>query len=559
MRPVRIGRWFSVRDMNACDYDVIIIGGAFSGAASGILLKRRRPEARVLIVEPRTEFDRKVGESTSDVAGCFLTRVLRQHTWLVRHQLPKQGLRFWFTTPENASVERCGEIGSYFQVRLPTFQLDRATLDEHLLDEARAAGCEVWRPAKVRGATLGGIGENAVEIERDGTRTTVTGKWVIDASGKAAFLGRKFGSIKPLEEHPTNSMWVRFRNVRDLDGYEAGMAFGECRDVLPTARMMATNHLSGRGWWCWLIPLKDGDVSAGITWDTRLFTPPEGGTIGERLKAHLLTHPVGKLMFENAEPLENDARHYSQVGYFNEQVIGEGWATVGDASGFMDPLYSHGLDFCAHTTYTIHALVAKSLGGGDVAKDIKAYAKNYRTSYRRWFGALYKNKYEYLGDYDLMWPAFLLDLSTYFIGPVRLVYDYTDREFARLPYFGPGGAFFAWWMGLYNRRFATLARKRLADGTYGMHNLDRRYLVKQGFSPDTKVLKLMRLGLWLWLKLEVKALFGRPKPMTPAMVEKSPLKTKQPDAEPAVAPAPAPPAPAGELVPNPMMKAAESA
>ncbi len=74
------------------EYDVIIIGGAFSGSSEGILLKRARPETRVLIVETQTAFTLHGGESTSAVAGCFLTRVLRQHSWLVRHQLPQHGL-----------------------------------------------------------------------------------------------------------------------------------------------------------------------------------------------------------------------------------------------------------------------------------------------------------------------------------------------------------------------------------------------------------------------------------------------------------------------------------
>ncbi|RYD84193.1 MAG: NAD(P)/FAD-dependent oxidoreductase, partial [Verrucomicrobiaceae bacterium] len=55
------------------DYDVVIFGGAFSGSALALLLKRARPETRVLIVEKSEAFDRKVGESTSEVAGCFIT------------------------------------------------------------------------------------------------------------------------------------------------------------------------------------------------------------------------------------------------------------------------------------------------------------------------------------------------------------------------------------------------------------------------------------------------------------------------------------------------------
>ncbi|HKS31916.1 MAG TPA: hypothetical protein VJR28_05870, partial [Chthoniobacterales bacterium] len=42
------------------DYDIVIIGGAFSGAATALMLKRERPEARVVIIEKTTAFDRKV-------------------------------------------------------------------------------------------------------------------------------------------------------------------------------------------------------------------------------------------------------------------------------------------------------------------------------------------------------------------------------------------------------------------------------------------------------------------------------------------------------------------
>jgi flavin-dependent dehydrogenase len=63
-------------DTKSTDYDVIIAGGAFSGSALALLLKRARPQTRVLIIEKSEVFDRKVGESTSEVSGCFLTRVL---------------------------------------------------------------------------------------------------------------------------------------------------------------------------------------------------------------------------------------------------------------------------------------------------------------------------------------------------------------------------------------------------------------------------------------------------------------------------------------------------
>ncbi len=131
------------------EYDVAIVGGAFSGAATALLMKRRRPETRILILEKATEFDRKVGESTTEVSSCFLTKILGLTSYLGHEQLPKQGLRLWFANRPDQPFDDCVEVGARYQARLPTFQVDRAKLDAHLLELARAAGCEVWKPAKV--------------------------------------------------------------------------------------------------------------------------------------------------------------------------------------------------------------------------------------------------------------------------------------------------------------------------------------------------------------------------------------------------------------------------
>src|SRR5262249_61695543 len=82
------------------EYDVVIIGGAVSGASAAILLKRRMPKARVLVVEKSDRFDWKVGESTVEISAYFLTRVLKQYDHLSREQLPKQAFRYWFVNDD---------------------------------------------------------------------------------------------------------------------------------------------------------------------------------------------------------------------------------------------------------------------------------------------------------------------------------------------------------------------------------------------------------------------------------------------------------------------------
>jgi flavin-dependent dehydrogenase len=92
---------------------------------------------------------------------------------------------------------------------------------------------------------------------------------------------------------------------------------------------------------------------------------------------------------------------------------------VGDAAGFIDPLYSPGLDFCSYTSYYVADLLARSLKGEDVTERLHHYNQQYPVTYRSWFESLYKDKYYYMGDADLTSAALLLDVSSYYTGLVR--------------------------------------------------------------------------------------------------------------------------------------------
>jgi L-2-hydroxyglutarate oxidase LhgO len=114
-------------------YDLVVIGGAIAGASTAFLVKRQHPLLRVLIIEKSDQFDRKVGESTSEVGACFLTRVLNLSNHLGHEQITKSGLRMWFYRDSHDSYTRCTEIGPKHQTRLHAFQLDRSKLDEAIL------------------------------------------------------------------------------------------------------------------------------------------------------------------------------------------------------------------------------------------------------------------------------------------------------------------------------------------------------------------------------------------------------------------------------------------
>ena len=499
----------------SAEFDVAILGGAFSGAATALLIKRRMPEARILVIEKSTRFDRKVGESTTEVSGCFLTRILGLTSYLGHEHLVKQGLRFWFANRPEQPFDDCVEIGARYQTRLPTFQVDRAKLDAHLLDLAAQAGCEVWKPARATRCKLSGSDGQSLGVSGDGTEREVRCRWVVDATGRASFLARKLGHFRQNTEHPVNAIWARFTGVKDWDSYEWRERFPAYAAAARTGRSWATNHLMGQGWWCWIIPLKGGDHSAGLVYDSRIFRLPDGANPGARLLEHIRTHPVGREIFRNAKLVEHDTRAYSALPYCSAQVCGDGWAIAGDAAGFIDPLYSPGLDLCAYTTSVVSDLVARALGGEDVTERRRYYNEQFAITYNFWFETLYKDKYFYLGEADLMSAALLLDVGSYFVGLVRPIYADPERFFLRLPFEGNLGWIFAALMKFYNRRLSALGRNRIAHGVGGRHNAGWRELY-DGFVPDLRLHKPIRKGLLRWWKAELlnlRFLFAARKPM----------------------------------------------
>src|SRR5512132_2162709 len=393
--------------MEPLSYDVVIVGGAVSGASTAILLKRRRPDLKILVVEKTDRFDWKVGESTVEISAYFLTRVLKQYDHLSREQLPKQAFRYWFVNDKVTCLREASEVGPTQLARTPSFQLDRSKLDEHLLKVAAEEGSEVWRPARVTAFELGGNKGNRLSVEReDGRRVEVSAKWIVDASGRHAMLARKRGSVPPIQSHPISAIWVRYRGVKDMDGPEvAGTDPSDpfARAVL-ASRRLATNHFTGWGYWIWFIPLKDGETSVGLGWDKRLLTP-EGKTPLEKLIRFLDENPLSRQLVQGATPIEGDCRYYAHLPYFVDKFIGPGWAQVGDAGGFLDPFYSPGLDQMSFSVWTRTRIILEELGGAPREKMEKEYSdhnKRYDRYFKYFYDSIYKDKYYVMGDYDTM-------------------------------------------------------------------------------------------------------------------------------------------------------------
>lgn len=502
---------------NDTSYDAIFVGGAFSSASCALLLKRRLPKARILLVEARAHGERKVGEvgeATVEVSGCFLHRNLGLYDHLSREHLPKHGLRYWFTDGPERKLREMSEVGPTVVPPLPSFQLDRGRLDEHLLDLAEEAGCEVLRPAQVATVETGWP-QTKVEITTENGPRSLTTRWLLDGSGRRTFLARRLGLKEREERHPVAALWGRWEGVLDLDSAEMLNDRPGEPGLPPTAaaRRLATNHFCGYGWWCWVIPLANGRTSIGLVYDKNLLEIPGSGPMEPRYGDFLRAQPGLRELLAKARPVDGEFMAYGHLPYRSRRYMDRGWGLLGDAAAFIDPFYSPGLDHAVISAFATARIVGDDLegtvDGAGLDGLIAEHNSQFCRSYDRWLLGLYENKYELMGDAELMACTYLVDTALYYLGVVTPVYTVPAalaNPILGLPNRSASLAYRI--LRLFNRRMLHLARVRRRNGTYGRRNIGWR-LTNKPFGLRHKTLSPLFQGLRLWLRLELSAVGGR--------------------------------------------------
>jgi flavin-dependent dehydrogenase len=484
-------------------YDVIILGGAFSGASAALLLRREHPQLRVLIVEKAEAFDEKVGEATTEMSAMFLTRRLALWQHLESEHLPKEGLRFWFTNDRVTGHSNASESGGYLRSSVPSFQLRRDVLDEHILATAVAEGAELLRPAKVVEANLGDF-DHTITVESGEGKVILRCRWLLDATGRVNFIGKRLGLIERNDAHPTAAIWCRWKNVRHIDDIAARDPSGlASRNI--SSRRLATNHYTGHGYWIWVIPLGNGETSIGVVFDKRLVDLHQSRNRSADFIAFLRAIPALRELLDGAEPRLDDLRFYSHLAYSTKQYMGRGWGLLGDAAVFLDPYYSPGLDHASFSVDATVEIVGLDAKGEDVAARIAEHNAAFTRSYARFFDAVYRDKYYYMGESDLLSAAFILDTAHYYIFLVTPAYRFM-KKFYWMPVLGPKPAFLSYHlMRFYNLRFKAIADGRRRFGTAGERNDGRR--INAYFNLNLAPAHMLLRGLRIWAAAELD-LFG---------------------------------------------------
>ena len=411
-------------------YDAVVLGGGLAGLTLARQLQREAPDVRFLVAEKRRhpvpEAAFKVGESSVEIGAHYFHHVLGLEPHLREGHLEKLGLRYFFPSGGNRDIRHRVELGPPRFPPVPSFQLDRGRLENMLLATLRDDGVEVLDGATVRAIVLGeGDEPHTIRIESpDGVRE-VGARWIADASGRGGLLRRQLGLGRQVT-HGANASWFRIKARLRVDDWSDDPAW---RARVPNGlRWHSTNHLMGRGYWVWLIPLGSGSTSVGIVADGDLHPYSRLNRYERALEWLREFEPQCAAVVEAHAHLLEDFLALKHYAHGCERVFSaDRWALVGEAGVFTDPFYSPGSDFIAVGNDCAADLITRAARG----EDVSARADSFNTNYLRLFEAflrLYDGQYPLMGNAQVMTAKAAWDNGAYWAIPAPL---YFQRRYRR--------------------------------------------------------------------------------------------------------------------------------
>ncbi|HEY1351967.1 MAG TPA: tryptophan 7-halogenase [Ktedonobacteraceae bacterium] len=408
------------------DYDVAIMGGGIAGLTLALQLKRARPATSILVIEKQThpvpEATHKVGESTVEIQAYYLRDVLGMQEHLQTQQLPKYGLRMFFSLDGNHDITRRVELGHavFPPQRVATYQLDRGRLENELGLLVHREGIGFCDGSKVQHIQL----QPASPFHRlrvQGPRGTreVQARWIVDASGRNTLLQRQLGLAKKVGHH-ANAVWFRLDYRLDVNQWSQDETWRQ--RIREGQRWLSTNHLMGPGYWIWIIPLAGGSTSVGIVTDAQLHAFDELNRF-ERALDWLRRHEpqCAEDIAGHPQSLQ-DFRIMKNYSYGCERVFSdERWCLVGEAGVSLDPLYSPGGDLIAIANGLACDLITHALDGEDIEDRAAIHDQLFLLFAGSWLST-YEHQYPLMGNAQVMVAKVIWDTAVYWAIPGLLYF-----------------------------------------------------------------------------------------------------------------------------------------
>jgi len=329
------------------DADVLVIGAGPAGSVAGSLLSRQGH--RVITLEAGTLPRFQIGESLLPRSNDILAAAGLLDAVVARRYQPKNAALFL----DRERRERFCFADAFPGQRAQTFQVPRDDFDQTLASAARGHGVDVRFNHKVETIELAGdqVSLSVLDLEAD-RRLQLHAGFVLDCSGYGRVLPRLLGLEKRSEIPPRIALftWVEGddRPPGDLEG-----------DIWIC--------IHPRGAWGWIIPFSNGRTSVGLVMPQADYESVSGCD-RDRLFALLDEDPNVRARLRNASPVLKTVKLSGWAAAVTK-FHGPGWAVTGNASEFLDPVFSSGVTLALESSSVAAGLVHRSLCGEAVDWD----------------------------------------------------------------------------------------------------------------------------------------------------------------------------------------------
>ena len=312
------------------NYDTIVIGGGPAGSTVATLVAEQG--YRVLLLERETEPTFKIGESLIPATYWTFKRIGMLEKLRTSHFPQKYSVQFYSRSGK-------GSAPFYFFQTNPhesavTWQVLRSEFDQMLLDNAKEKSVDVRRGIGVREVLFDGDTATGVLIQNaDGTRETLNATVIVDSTGQRSLIGRQL-NLNTIEPNlKMASLFTHYEGGHRDEGIDEGATL-----IL---------HTEEKESWFWSIPLPYNRTSIGVVGELDYLLQNRRDTDGK-----LDTQKIFNEELMKCAPLKRRLEGAKQLfpiqttkdfSYRASRIAGNNWVLVGDAFGFLDPVYSTGL------------------------------------------------------------------------------------------------------------------------------------------------------------------------------------------------------------------------
>lgn len=356
--------------------EVVVIGAGPAGAVAAALLKRQGHD--VLMLE-RQQFPRfSIGESL--LAHCL--EFVEEAGMMPAVQAAG------FQVKNGAAFAR-GDEYTYFDFRDKfspgpgtTFQVQRATFDKVLADDAARQGVEVRYLQEVTAADFNGDSPVLDVRDADGVTRQIKSRFVLDASGYGRVLARLLDLERPSSMPPRKAIFTHIEDRIDDAGFDR-------------EKILISVHPEEPGIWYWLIPFSNGRCSFGVVGGQDLFGGPDQDLM-TTLRAMADAAPNLKRVLANAvwdTPANTIGGYSASV----TRLHGPGYALLGNAAEFLDPVFSSGVTIALRSSKLATDALHRQLGGeivdwqADFAAPLMVGVETFRAYVQGWYSGEFQD------------------------------------------------------------------------------------------------------------------------------------------------------------------------